>query len=73
MKLASMLMFYNKSIFIVDYTKNVMKRFTENDDVLNAVSALVSNSPFFLSTEMLINLVENTRYHFNLIWCVSNL
>jgi len=35
-----------------------MKRFTENDDVLNAVSALDSNSPFFLSTEMLITPAE---------------
>jgi len=35
-----------------------MKRFTENDDVLNAVSALDLNSPFFLLTKMLITLSE---------------
>jgi len=50
-----MLMFTKKKNFdIVDYTKNEMKWFTENDDVINAVSALGSNSPFFLPTEMLI-------------------
>lgn len=34
------------------------RKFTENDDVLNAIAALDPSSPFFLSTEMLINLAE---------------
>jgi len=51
--------FRRKYFDIVDYAKNERKRrFTENDDVLNAVAALDPNSPFFLSAEMLITLAE---------------
>jgi len=58
LKLASMDVFRQKYFDNVDYMKNEMKRFPENDDVLNVVSALDSNSPFFLSTEILINLAK---------------
>lgn len=38
----------------MDNAINEMKRrFSENDDVLNVVAALDSNSPFLFSTEML--------------------
>jgi len=41
-----MLLFSDKGN-IVDCTKNEMKRFIENDNVVNAVSALDLNSPCF--------------------------
>ena len=34
------------------------RRFTENDDVLNAIAAVDPNSQFLLSTEMLTVLAE---------------
>jgi len=46
---------------------NEMKRrFSENDDVLNAVAALDPNSPFLLSTEMLTVLPEKYSSTLNL-------
>jgi len=51
---------YRQKYFsIVDNARNEMeRRFTENDDVLNAVAAVDSNSPFLLLTEMLTVLAE---------------
>ena len=56
-----------KYFSIVDNARNEMKRrFTENDDVLNAVAAVDPNSPFLLSNEMLTVLAEKYSSTLNL-------